>query len=379
MIGTETAEYDVIVVGVGGMGSAVCYHLARHGVDVLGLEKFNVPHNRGSSHGQARTIGRAFYERQEYMDLYARTYDLWEQLEETHGESLLVKTGSLTSGKPGTETVSRAQRVCKRFGLPHETIEPGIANERFPGYDLPESHIVVFQPEDGFIRPTAGTVAHVKLAMVEGARVQAREPVRAWEAGDDGVSVRTNNATYTAKSLVLTTGPWISSLLSDVSAEMVAERRIVGRFGIESQSRYQSAVFPVSSITTDNGQYLIHPDCGLPGVKVTGGTNTVESTDPDAVSPPNTRDEAPLRRFAERYLTDGVGPTLRLETCLYTNTPDGDPVIDQHPNHHRVFLAGGFSGHGYKFTPVVGEIMAQLVVEGETKHDIDIFQLDRFY
>ncbi len=375
---TGPTEHDVIVVGVGGMGSAVCYHLARRDIDVLGLEKFDIPHSRGSSHGQARAIGRAFYERQEYMDLYARTYDLWEQLEETYGESLLVKTGSLTSGKPGTETVSRAQRVCERFGFPHETLEPRTANERFPGYDLPDSHVVVFQPEDGFIRPTAGTIAHTKLAMAEGARIRAREPVLAWEADEEGVSVRTHDATYAAKSLVLTAGPWLPSLFSNVGTEMVAERRIIGRFGTEDQSRFQSTAFPVSSITTDEGQYGAHPNNGLPGVKVTGGVNSVESTDPDDVAPPSARDETPLRHFAERYLSGGAGPTLRLETCLYTNTPDGDPVIDRHPDQPGVYIAGGFSGHGYKFTPVVGEIMAEFVLEGETEHHIEPFRIDRF-
>ena len=377
-MGAHDHTYDAIVVGVGGMGSAVCYHLARENVDVLGLEKFDIPHDRGSSHGQARAVGRAFYERQAYMDLYARTYDLWEHLEETYGESLLLKTGSLTSGRPGTETVSRARRVCERFGFPHETLDPATANERFPGYDLPDSHVVVFQPNDGFVRPTAGTIAHAELAMAEGARIQAREPVLEWKAGENGVSVRTPDATYTAGSLVLTAGPWLSSLLEGVNAEMVAERRVVGRFGTEEQSRFRSPVFPVSSITTDGGRYGAHPNHGLPGVKVAGGTSTVESTDPDDVAAPGRRDEAPLRRFAERYLTGGAGPTLRLETCMYTNTPDGDPVIDRHPDQPGVYVAGGFSGHGYKFTPVIGEIMTEFVLEGETTHDIDPFRIDRF-
>lgn len=375
---TRDSRYDAVVVGVGGMGSAVCYHLARRGLDVLGLEKFDVPHDRGSSHGQARAIGRAFYERREYMDLYDRTYDLWERVEETYGEPLLVKTGSLTSGKPGTETVSRARRVCERFGFPHEIIESATANERFPGYDLPDSHVVVFQPDDGFVRPTAGTIAHAKLAMDEGARIQARESVLGWDAGEDGVSVRTPETTYAAESLVLTAGPWLPSLLEGAGAEMVAERRVIGRFGTEDRSTFRSSAFPVSSITTDGGRYGAHPNHGLPGVKVAGGMSTVESTDPDDVAPPGPRDEAPLRRFAERYLAGGAGPTLRLETCMYTNTPDGDPVIDRHPDQPGVYVAGGFSGHGYKFTPVVGEIMTEFVLEGETAYDIAPFRIERF-
>jgi sarcosine oxidase len=214
--------------------------------------------------------------------------------------------------------------------------------------------------------------------MAEGARIQAREPVLGWEAGENGVSIRTSDATYTAGSLVLTAGPWLPSLLESVDAEMVAERRVIGRFGTADRSRFRSSAFPVSSITTDGGRYGAHPNHGLPGVKVSGGMSTVESTDPDDVAAPGQRDEAPLRRFAERYLAGGDGPTLRLETCMYTNTADGDPVIDRHPDRPGVYVAGGFSGHGYKFTPVIGEIMTEFILEGETTHDIDPFRIDRF-
>lgn len=374
----STDSYDAIVVGLGGMGSAAAYHLASRGADVLGLEQFDIPHGRGSSHGHSRTIGRSFYEAPEYMALYERTRELWEEVEAASGERLLVKTGSLTTGEPGTQPVSKAIDTCESFGLPHEILDPDTVADRFPGYEIPDSHDALFQPDDGYIRPTAATLAHVELAQEAGAQLQAREAVTEWEPHGDGVRVHTTRGSYTAASLVLTAGPWLPSLVAEFGGTMVAERRVLARFQPGDLATFQPDAFPVSSVTTSDGRFGAWPVEGVPGVKVAGGTEEVDATDPDEVAEPTQHDEAPLRRFAERCLDGAAGPTMQLKTCLYTNTPDEDPVVDRHPDHPQVALAGGFSGHGYKFTPVMGEILADLTLDGETDHDVSLFGFGRF-
>jgi sarcosine oxidase len=377
-------HYDAVVVGVGGMGSATAFELARRGRSVLAVEKHNVPTSQGSSGGYSRVISRSFYDREEHMRLYERAYELWEGIERNWGGTVLHAEGSLTTGRPGTPVIETAKDTCERFDIPHERLTPAAATDRFPGYDVPSDHEVIYQPTDGFLVPRDGVRACVDLAHRHGAEIHARTAVRGWSPADEGgVSVQLDGpdheATVTADALVVTAGAWTPKIVEVAADVLEAERQVLGRFQPDKPEAFTPEQFPVSAITTDNGQYSAFPIHGEPGVKVTRVHHRRETVDPDRLDDTVTEaDSSVLRWFGDRFLAGGTGPTMRLETCLYTNTPDERFIADTHPDHPQVCLAAGFSGDGYKFCPVVGEIMADLATEGDTDHPIEPFRFDRF-
>jgi sarcosine oxidase len=390
------SHYDAIVVGVGGMGSATALELARRGQNVLALERFNIPHSRGSSHGYSRVVSRSFYELPAYMPIYDRACELWEALETEWGAQLFYRHGSLTTGRPGTEVISTAKQTAERFDVPHTLLDPAEAEAQFPGYVIPDDHEVLVQPTDGYLVPRDGVRACVELAHQHGAEIHARTAVRDWTPTADGVRVSFEGApsgtdtgatdadgqavtTVTADALAITAGPWTPAVVEPARDVLEAERQVLGRFQPAEPGQFTPEKFPVSAITTAEGQYSAFPVHGSPGVKLTRVHHLGEAVDPDTVGTEVTeKDESVLRWFGDRYLTGGTGPTMRLETCLYTNTPDGRFIVDTHPAHPQVCFAAGFSGHGYKFCPVIGEILSDLVLDGQTDHDIAPFELGRF-
>lgn len=392
---TRRSHYDAVVVGVGGMGSATALELARRGKDVLALERFDIPHSRGSSHGYSRVVSRSFYELPAYMALYDRACEMWETLESEWGTRLFYRQGSLTTGPPGTEIISTAKSTAERFDVPHRLLDPATARAQFPGYRIPDDHEVLVQPDDGYLVPRKGVRACVDLAHHRGAEIHARTAVRDWAPTDGGVRVRfagpSSNVqagdtdadgdvrSVTADALAVTAGPWTPAVVEPTRDVLTAERQVLGRFQPSEPEQFTPDTFPVSAITTANGQYSAFPIHGSPGVKLARVHHLGETVDPDRVGTAVTdADESVLRWFGDRYLAGGTGPTMRLETCLYTNTPDGRFIVDTHPAHPQVCFAAGFSGHGYKFCPVVGEILADLALDGRTDHDIGPFGLGRF-
>src|SRR6185503_5359079 len=209
--------YDVIVVGVGGMGSAAAYHLAARGARVLALEQFGIPHELGSSHGFSRIIRLGYWEHPDYVPLVRRAYDLWRALEQASRERLLIVTGSIDAGLPETPNVVGARAACAAFDLPYEELDSAALTARFPGYRLPKDAVAVYQPDGGFLLPEECIVAHVTLARRHGADVRQHEPVVAWDAGPAGVRVTTHAGTFTAGHLVLTAGAWTGSLVPSVA------------------------------------------------------------------------------------------------------------------------------------------------------------------
>jgi len=377
--GPSREHYDAIVVGVGGMGSAAAYELARRGRDVLALERFDIPHAKGSSHGYSRIVSRSFYESQAVLALYDRACAGWESIEEAWGSRIFHRQGSLTTGPPGTEVISTATSTADRFDVPHELLDPSEANDRFPGYRIPADHEVLYQPTDGFVVPRDGVRACVDLAHRHGAEIHARMPVEGWTPTPDGVTVRTEAGDVSGDALVVTAGAWTPSILPVTQSILEAERQVLGRFRPQDPDRFGPGAFPVSAITTDEGQYSAFPNHGTPGVKIARVHHRRETVDPDELGTAITdADESILRWFGDRFLSGGTGPTMRLDTCLYTNTPDGRFVLDSHPDHPQVCFATGFSGHGYKFCPVVGKILADLVGDGDTEHRIEPFRISRF-
>ncbi len=372
-------RFDVIVIGVGGMGSAAVYHAARRGQRVLGLERFDIPHTMGSSHGITRIIRLAYHEHPSYVPLLRRAYELWRELQALAGEQLLYITGSLDAGTAGTGIVERSRQSCDLHGLPYDLLTGTALSQRFPGFRLPGDAQALFQPNGGFLLPERCIVAHTTAAEALGAEVHRREQVLAWEPMRDGVRVRTGKDTYEADHLIVTAGAWAARLLPWLHDLAVPERQVLGWFEPRRPVLFGPDRFPVFILEVDEGLYYGLPVYGVPGVKIGRYHHLGEQVDPDTLDrQPNQQDEALLRDFTARYLPDAAGPTSDLKTCMFTNSPDGHFIIDVDRDYPQVSFGAGFSGHGFKFCSVVGEILADLALQGETRHDTSLFRLARF-
>jgi sarcosine oxidase len=372
-------RFDVIVLGVGGMGSATVYQLARRGKRVLGLERFDIPNAMGSSHGLTRIIRLAYYEHPSYVPLLRRAYELWRELEQQTGERLLYITSSIDAGPAGSDCFAGSLRSAMLHNVPHDVLTGPEVNRRFPGYRLPADHFAVLQPDGGFLLSEQAIVTHVVAAQALGAEVHGRERVLEWQATADGVRIRTNRASYQADRLVVTAGAWAAVMLPELQRLAVPERQVLAWLQPTEPALFAAHHFPVFNLQVDEGRFYGFPIHGVPGFKFGRYHHLSEQTTAESVDREcHLRDEAVLREFAAKYFPAGNGPTMSLRACLFTNTPDEHFIIDLHPRHSQLVIAAGFSGHGYKFCSVVGEILADLAVQGSTRHDIGLFQLNRF-
>ncbi len=373
-----SSSYDVIVIGVGGMGSATAWHLARRGCRVLGLEQFNIPHDLGSSHGQTRIIRLAYSEHPSYVPLLRRAYALWREIQERAGERLLHITGALDAGPADDWVFQGSKTSCEEHGLPHEILTGAEVNRRFPGYRLPEDIMAVFQTDGGYLLPERCIVAHVEAAQEEGAEIRGCEPVLDWTSNGRGITVKTSKTTYTADRLVITAGAWIGKVVKRLDRAVQPERQVLAWLQPRRLELFQPDRFPVFNLQVDEGRYYGLPVHGTPGFKIGRYHHLEERVDMDGIDrSTHPRDEAVLRDFAERYFPDGSGPTMSLQVCAFTNTTDGHFILDAHPEYPNVHVASPCSGHGFKFCSVIGEVMADLATTGETTHDIDLHRLAR--
>ena len=371
--------YDVIVVGVGGMGSAAVYHLAQRGQRVLGLEQYDIPHQQGSSHGISRIIRMAYYEHPSYVPLLHRAYELWWALERTVQERLLHVTGALNIGAEAGDVFTGALKSAQEHNLAHEILEAEAVRRRFPGYGVQAPLMALYEPQAGLLAAERCIVAHVTAALRHGADVHGHETVEGWEPSGAGVRVRTQRGVYQAERLVLTAGAWTHRLLTPYHGVLQPERQVLIWMQPRVPSAFQMDAFPVFILDVEEGHFYGMPTYGIPGFKI-GRFHHLEQLVDDPASMDrgfHPEDEALLRGLARRYFPDGEGPILSTATCMFTNSPDGHFVIDVHPEDPRVVFAGGFSGHGFKFCPVIGEILADLAADGATRHDISLFSAAR--
>jgi sarcosine oxidase len=333
----------------------------------------------GSSHGLTRIIRLAYYEHPSYVPLLRRAYELWRQLEHTAQERLLLITGSIDASAEGGEVIEGSRLSCALHHLPHEILDSRDLARRFPAYRLPPGMLALYQPDGGFLLSERCIVAQVAAAQEQGAEVHGQEQVLDWEPANAGVQVRTDRGRYAAAKLVLCTGAWGSKLMPELSKLAVPERQVLAWFQPLRPELFRLQAFPVFNMAVEEGRYYGFPIYGIPGFKVGRYHHLSQTVDPDRMDREVHReDEEVLRNFTARYFPDAAGPTMSLKTCLFTNTPDEHFILDVHPQFPQVAIAAGFSGHGFKFCSVVGEIMADLVLEGRSRHDLELFRLRRF-
>ncbi len=373
-------RYDAIVLGVGGMGSAALYHLARRGRRVLGIEQFSLGHEFGSSHGVTRIIRLAYAEHPAYVPLLMRAYELWREMERAAGERLLFVTGGLDIGEEDGAMVAGSLRSCREHGIAHQAIGAAEVGRRFPGYRLPRGMAAVYQADGGFVLPERSIAAHVNLALALGAEVHGSERVEEWSAGSDGVAVRTERGTYHADRLIVTAGAWAARMVPALARLAVPERQVLLWTQPLAPQRFTPEAFPIFNMEAAEGRFYGFPVYGVPGFKIGKYHHRGEIVEPDRMNRGfEAEDEAVLREAIRRYFPEADGATLAMKTCLFTNSPDEHFLLDLHPESPRVAIAAGFSGHGFKFAPVIGEILADLALEGGcARWDLGLFRLARF-
>lgn len=374
-------HYDVIVIGVGSMGAATCSHLAKRNVSVLGLEQFDIPHNKGAHHGLSRMIRQSYYEHPAYVPLLQRAYELWHELESETACKILHLNGGLYMGPGDGEIVPGSLSSAREHNLPHQHLDHAAIAERFPQFTLPDHFEAVFEERAGFVVPELAVGSHVELALRHGAELHGHEAVSDWSCEASGVTVRTDKEVYQADHLIITAGAWSECLLESLGIPLTVTRQVLGWTTPRRQEDFSPDRFPCWFIETEPGfghyGFPILP--GQPGFK-SALHKPGDIVDPDTVERDVLpEDEATIRSVLSDHIPDANGPLLALRTCLYTNSPDSHFIIDRAPEHHdRLTLATGFSGHGFKFSPVVGEILADLALEGNTSHPVDLFSIERF-
>ncbi|NQW20252.1 MAG: N-methyl-L-tryptophan oxidase [Chloroflexi bacterium] len=372
-------QFDCIVIGVGGMGSSAVHNLAKRGQKVLGLEKFDIPHSEGSSHGVNRIIRLAYYEHPSYVPLLRRAYEMWSEIEMIAGEQLLYKIGSIDTAPAGHEVFEGSLESCLLHDLPHEVLNHQQINDRFPGYKMPPGQMGLYQKDGGFVLSERSIVAYVNAAVAEGAEIHARETVLKWEPERAGVRVYTDRFEYTADRLVVTAGAWAAGVVSSLKELAIPERQVLAWLQPEEPSLFSPENFPVFNAYFQEGRYYGFPIFGIPGFKIGRYHHLEELADPDHVKRGVTQEDEDILRVAvARYFPKANGTLMTLKTCLFTNTPDDHFIIDLVPGLPQVTVAAGFSGHGFKFASVVGEIVGDLAINGKTNHNIDLLKIDRF-
>lgn len=370
--------YDVIVVGLGGMGSAAVHHLSARGARVLGLEKFGPVHNRGSSHGGSRITRQSYFEDPAYVPLLLRSYELYEALERDTGRDIATLCGGVMVGRPDSRTVSGSLLSARQWDLPHEMLDAKEIRRRFPTLTPAEDEVALYEARAGLLRPENTVAAHLQLATRSGADLHFEEPMLRWEPYRDGVRVHTAEDSYTAGQLVICPGAWAPQLLTDLGVPFTIERQVMYWFQPDGGTGpFLPENHPIYIWEDANDvQFYGFPSIDGPdlGAKVAFFRKGTVCT-PDTIDRTVHEDEvAAMAQQVSPHIPSLPGRFLKAATCMYSNTPDEHFVIARHPEHPgSVTVACGFSGHGFKFVPVVGEIVADLALNGTTEHPIELF------
>lgn len=370
---------DAIVVGLGAMGSAALYHLARRGAKVAGFDAYAPPHTFGSAHGESRMVREAYYEDARCVTLVRRAYALWHELARDAGESLIEETGGIFAGPPDGQLIAGIERAGREHAIPIERFSREASAARIPWLRLGEGMTAIAEGRAGLLRPERCIAAHLRLAAEAGAAVHTDEAVDNWGTDGDGFVVNTQKDRYRAAKLVLCAGAGMTEWLASAGVAVNATRQTMFWFRpARDPESFALGNFPVWAIQID-GERLLYgfPDVGS-GLKVAvhyGGTPTTWQTVDRTVTAQEAGD---VEELFDRFLPGVRGERLRAAVCLYTNTPDLRFVIDAHPAHAKVLVVSACSGHGFKFASAIGEAAAQWTLDGAPWLDLSLFSLKRF-
>jgi sarcosine oxidase len=372
-------QFDVAVVGLGAMGSAALAQLARRGARALGIERFAPGHDHGSSHGGTRIIRLGYFEHPSYVPLLRRTYELWRELEAESGQKLVHITGIAEIGRPDSSVVAGTLEASRLHKLPHEVIDAAEVMRRFPAFRVPANYAGVVQPDGGYVAVEDSIAAQLALAKAAGAQLRTNEIVRAIKAQKGGVRIETDRGTISADHAIVSAGPWVKKLLPELAVSLRVTRQVMAWFQPADPAPFVAGRFPVFLLESRHGVHYGFPPHGDATVKIAKHHHADETVDPDQVGRNvSAADEALIRPALADHIPAANGRLAAAKTCLYTVSPDGDFILDRLPGVQNILVASPCSGHGFKFAPAIGEILADLAVSGSTRHDISRFRLGRF-
>ncbi|NWG25959.1 MAG: N-methyl-L-tryptophan oxidase [Pseudorhodoplanes sp.] len=372
-------KFDVAVVGLGAMGSAALYELSRRGLRAVGVERFEAGHTRGSSHGLTRIIRLGYFEHPSYVPLLREAYHKWRDMEVAAGQRLMTITGIAEIGAPDSELVSGTLASSRLHGLPHQVLDAGELMTRYPAFRVPPDFVGVVQPDGGYLEAEPAVAAMQALAVRHGAEVLTGKRVLSVAPQGSGVRVTTESGTIDAGAAILAAGAWLRTLLPDLNLPLEVTRQAVLWTEPLEPALFAAGAFPVFMLESDLGIHYGFPQRPGEGLKVAKHHHVGEAVDPETYNRSVTAtDEAIVRAGLARFLPAANGRNVTTATCLYTMTPDGHFILDRHPAAPQIVVASACSGHGFKFAPVMGEILADLATAGTTGHDIARFQLSRF-
>ena len=353
------------------------YHAARRGLRVLGVDRFAPPHDRGSSHGQTRLIRQAYYEHPDYVPLVQRAFALWHELESNSGQSLYNQVGLLQIGPADGDVLCGVRASAQTHHLPIEEISPREARQRFAGFRVPDTYQAIFEQRAGYLWVERAVAAHVEAAQRAGAELHAGETVESWQADGDGVRVRTDRASYSAARLIITAGPWAGTLLGDLGIALEVRRKPLYWWRTRADTYRDDRGSPGFLYDLPQGCFYGFPQVDERGIKAAEHTGGSAVGDPLTVDRAAGVEQSRVAAFVEEYLPDATATCTDYSVCMYTMTPDAHFIVDRHPHHPQVAFAAGLSGHGFKFTCVLGEILVELALDGRTAQPIEFLSLAR--
>ncbi|KAA5541350.1 N-methyl-L-tryptophan oxidase [Roseiconus nitratireducens] len=372
-------SYDVIVLGLGGVGSAAAFHLAARGQKVLGLDQFRPPHPRGSSHGRTRVIRQAYFEHPSYVPLLRRAYQLWDALDEGDSEKLFHRTGLLEIGPTDGVVIPGVLQSAQQYGLAIQSMTMQDARKEFPGLAGSDAWSVVLEEDAGYLRVESCIRAHLKQAQAAGAQLEYACRVLDWRTDGAGVIVETETGPIHTAKLVITAGPWASRWLSTYGVALRVKRKHVYHYAVSKPSYGQDNGFPCYFFETPDGYFYGTPVQDSLGLKVArhSGGESVESLVGDSHQI-DVADQQRCRSFLKHCLPETTDRMTDWLGCYYTVTPDEHFIVDHLPDTPQVTVIAGLSGHGFKFASVLGELAADLANDQVPHNDIGFLSLARF-
>lgn len=367
--------FDCIVLGLGAMGSAACWAMSRRGATVLGIEQFGIAHNRGSSHGDTRIIRRSYFEHPDYVPLLDRSYELWRELEAMTPAPLFTRTGLLVVDAPDGEVIFGIRRAAQQHNLALQSLSAADARREFPAFAIPEGLVASFEPDAGFLAVESCVRAMAQRAAALGCEIHTDERVSGWSSDGRIARITTDRATYEARRLIITAGPWAGQVLTNMGLGLRVLRKVQLWLGTSDDRTHVSTGFPVFCFVT-NGFYYGFPSLDGQSMKIAEHSGEEAAESPEALDRGfYPRDAERVQEFAARHIRGVTTDVQRYSVCMYTMSSDGHFIIDRHPQFENVAIAAGFSGHGFKFAPLIGEVLADLTTDGHTRHPVGFLAL----
>jgi N-methyl-L-tryptophan oxidase len=374
----KMSHFDAIVIGAGTMGMAAGYFLAKNRVNTLLIDAFDPPHTNGSHHGDTRIIRHAYGEGRQYVPLVLRAHTLWRELEQECNRRLFHQTGVLSVGMQDSKFIHNVITSAQKFSLPLHVLTADEIHDQWPGISIPDGFVGCLETASGVLLSEECIRAYRRLAVEYGAKLLCNTRVNDITFLQNGVSIRTNEAYYTADKLIVCSGAWSGKIMFSLNLLLQPLRKVVAWFEA-NETLYNSNVFPAFIFDLKDEHYYGFPSFGGCGIKI-GRHDGGQPVDPDQINREfgiYLEDERDVRRFLQSYMPYAAGKLKQGRVCLYTRTPDDHFIIDRHPEYSHVTIAAGFSGHGFKFASVVGEILCDLTIKGHTEHDISMFSIRR--